>query len=297
MEEDLKNNPLKQLFNSANSVLVLLPPDPGQDLLSAGLSLHLSIKSSGKSSQIGCGSNLESYSQINGLNEVLESIGNKNLQITFDYLEQDLEKVDYEVSADGKFSLLIKPKSGSPVPDSHKVKFSYSGADADLVIAFGITSLEELGKFYADEKKFLDNAKILSVNTTSQEASYTANMFHLANTSFAELTCLLMKRVSLSLSPEAASNLLDSIFQNTDKLTSPRMTADTFSTISFLMKNGAKLPFQTIPFMSPNSPKPPYFEPPLSNPFLKQQPLQDPIPSDWKAPKIFRANTSDQPSN
>ena len=281
MAEEIKNNPLKDLFNSANSVLLILPPDPGQDMLSAGLSLHLSLKSSGKSSQIGCSTELVSFESLQGIAEVRESVGNKNLQITFDFPEEYLEKVDYDISENGKFSLLIKPKSGHSAPDINDVKFSYSGADADLVVVFGINSLEELGKIYADEKKFLDNATLLSINNIGQEASFTPNMFHLANSSFSELICLLLQRLDLLPTPEAANNLLATIFQTTTNLTSPKMTAETFASISYLLKNGGKLPLQTSPTFPNNQPsKPAFFEPPA--------------PADWKTPKIFG---SSQPSS
>ncbi len=294
MEEEIKNNPLKQLFNSANSVLVLLPPDPSQDLLSAGLSLYQSLKSVGKTSQIGCGSSSVNFPSLVGAEEIVESVGNKNLQITFDYLESHLEKVDYEASPDGKFSLVIKPKEGSPVPEASHVKFSYSGANADLVIVFGINSLEELGKLYADEKRFLDTAKIVSINTIGQEAAFTPNMFHLANTTFCELTCLLLQRIEIVPPLDAANNLLNTIYQNTDKLTSPKVSADTFGNISYLMKNGAKLPFQTTPFSLLNQPpvKPAFFDPPTDR-FPTPQDLVENVPQEWKSPKVFSADQVD----
>jgi nanoRNase/pAp phosphatase (c-di-AMP/oligoRNAs hydrolase) len=267
MEVEQKNNALKDLFNSANSILLLLPPDPGQDLLSAGISLHLSLQAINKPCQIGCSSEIPDFPEITGLTEIRSSVGNKNLQISFDFPESQLEKVDYEVSPEGKFSLLVRPKNGFPVPDIKGIKFSYSGANSDLVVVFGINSLEELGKIYAEEKHFLDHANILSINTVGVEAAFAGNMFHLANISFSELLCLMLQRIELIPTPEAACNLLNTIYKNTGNLTSPKMTAETFASIAFLMKNGAKIP-------NLSSEKPSFFEAPL----------------DWKAPKVFHSS-------
>lgn len=277
MTEDSTNNPLKDLFNTSNSVLIILPPDPTEDILLSGISLHLSLVSSQKKSQIGCSSFVSSNQTILGINEVKESIGNKNLQITFDYNESNLDRIDYEGFGNGKFSLVIKPKVGCPTPDSSTVRYNYSGAEADLVIVFGVNSLEELGPIYADEKNFLDQAKILSLNTTGAEASFTKNMFHLANTSFGELIGFLLQRINLTPSSEASSNLLTSIYSFTKNLTT-NITAETFSLISFLMKSGGNLPLQAAPqnaFARPN-----FFNKPADS---------QPVPTDWTTPKIFKA--------
>lgn len=261
-----------KLLESAKSVIVILPGDPSADMVSAGLSLHFSLLSAGKKSQIGCGSEVHVSPGILGAGEIVDSIGAKNLIISFNYHEDDLEKVDYDVRPDGKFYLLIKPKAGAPVPDVSNVKYSYSGAVADLVITLGVNSLEELGKIYADEKAFLDQATILSLNLTPRPASFTEHLLHQSFNSFAEQITVLLDKAGFKPSPDAAKNLLTSIYSETKNLTSPRMTADTFSAISFLMKQGAKLPNQ--PAFATRFAPPAFFEPPLV-PTLSDQSFEE----------------------
>lgn len=278
MEDQNNIGPVGKLIESAKSVIVVLPPEPSSDLVAAGLSLHLSLKESGKQSQLGCGSDVQVDGRFKGAEEIVDSIGSRNLIISFDYHEDDLEKVDYDVRSDGKFYLLIKPKSGAPVPDTSNVKYSYSGASADLVITLGVNSLEELGKVYADEKTFLDGAQILSLNITPRPVTFTGNLFQQPLGSFSELVAQLLEKTKLKVSSDAAFNLLNSIHEETQGLTSPRMTAETFSSIAFLMRSGARLPNQSafVPKFTP----PPFFESP-------EEPQA--IPTDWKTPKIFRA--------
>jgi len=302
MEEKNTQTAAKDLIESAKSVIVCLPPDPGKDLVAAGVSLHLALKEAGKISQIGCGSDVHVDHQIEGVTEIADTIGSRNLIISFDYKEDDLDKVDYDVRDDGKFYLMVKPKTGSPVPDIGGVKYSYSGAEADLVITLGVSSLEELGKIYADEKNFLDNVAILSLSNSLRPAAFTGNLYHKNLSSFSELVTGLLEELKLKLTPPIAQNLLTNIYEGTNSLTSTHLTADTFAAIAFLMRSGAHLPNKQVQF--PRFSQPPFFEIPESPideiPIPEEESLptgqeslptdqtDTPVPSDWNKPKIFR---------
>jgi hypothetical protein len=296
MEDKNNSSTIKNLVDTAQSIIVVLPPDPSKDLVVAATSLHLALKESGKTSQIGCGSEVHVDPQIDGVSEIADTIGSRNLVISFDYQENDLDKVDYDVREDGKFYLLIKPKANAPVPDISNVKYSYSGAAADLVITLGINSLEELGKIYADEKKFLDDANIVSLNTSLRPAAFTGHVFHKNLNSFAELIANFLEEFHLKTSPAISQNLLSNIYESTNNLTGGRLTADTFSAIAFLMRSGAHLPAGK-PVQTPHFSQPPFFEmpeAPVSSPIEENIPLPEeedaPVPSDWNKPKIFRVN-------
>lgn len=295
MEDQNKFGPIIKLIELSQSIIVVLPPDPSQDQIVSGLSIYSALKDSGKDSQIGCGSPISLDPKQYGVSEIADTIGSKNLLISFDYDENNLDKVDYDVRDDGKFYLMVKPKNGAPVPDASNVKFSYSGAEADLVIVFGIGSLEELGKIYADEKNFLDNVKIISINNTPRSISFTPNVIHEQNISYSEITSKLLEKSNLKLSSQTAMNLLNSIHEETSGLTSPKMTADTFSSIAFLMRSGARLPNQQI--FVPRYSQPPFFEVPhapapalAEEPPIPEEDDTKQVPLDWKQPKIFRAS-------
>lgn len=310
MEEKIQETTVKNLIESAKSIIVCLPPDPGKDLVAAGVSLHLALKEAGKISQIGCGSEVHVDQQIEGVTEIADTIGSRNLIISFDYKEDDLDKVDYDVRDDGKFYLLVKPKEGAPVPDISGVKYSYSGATSDLVITLGINSLEELGKIYADEKKFLDDVDVISLSNSLRPAVFTGNLYHKNLGSFSELVTGLLEELNLKVTPPIAQNLLNSVYESTNHLNSNRMTADSFSSIAFLMRSGAYLP--KMQSSTPHLSQAPFFETPstlseenIPLPNEEDQPANQgdlsaesedqpadqagaPVPSDWNKPKIFR---------
>jgi len=301
MEDNKPETTIKKLIESAKSVIVILPPDPGKDLVAAGIGLHLALKEAGKVSQIGCGSDVHIDSQTEGVSEIADTIGSRNLIISFDYQEDNLDKVDYDVRDDGKFYLLVKPKAGAPVPDIGGVKYSYSGATSDLVITLGVSSLEELGKIYADEKNFLDNVETISLNNSLKPAAFTSNNFHKNTSSYSELVTGLLEEIKLKINSSTAQNLLTNIFEGTNNLTGNQITAETFSGVAFLMRSGAHLPHKQI--QAPRFSQAPFFETPSDQPLEENIPLPEeeplpadeegaPVPSDWNKPKIFRVGSN-----
>jgi nanoRNase/pAp phosphatase (c-di-AMP/oligoRNAs hydrolase) len=284
---------LKQELEKANSILILLPPEPDELLISSSLSLFLSLKNLEKKVQIGCSNlNKDNISKLNGLDNIKQSIGSHNLIINFQFKEKDLDKVDYDVDSQGNFQLMVKPKSGSLPPDTKDINYTYSGANADLVIVLGINSKEELGKLYSDEKKFLDDATIISLNKDSRPADFATLSLHTNSaTSIAEIVSFLLLKTKIEPTAEAANLLLKEIYSTTNNLSTPRVTADTFETIAFLIRKGARPPVTSTFTPTPDrlSP-PPVFDQPSS---LKQIPPAQ-VPSDWKKPKIFRSSPGNQ---
>src|SRR5687767_7995773 len=101
-------NKAKELLQSANSVIILLPSQPDTDSLVAGLSLYQSLKSAGKTSVIGSSNLATNQPQIEGQNEIKTNIGNQKLVVSFDYKEENVENVSYDIDEQNKkFNLII----------------------------------------------------------------------------------------------------------------------------------------------------------------------------------------------
>jgi nanoRNase/pAp phosphatase (c-di-AMP/oligoRNAs hydrolase) len=281
---------LKSTLDQAKSIVIALPPDPDIDLISAGLSLYYSL-STNKTVKIGCSSPIKvATARLFGLDQIQTSIGNQNLVISFDYAEEKLDKIDYEKTEEGKVRLLIKPRPGENAPDSKSIQFSYAGANADLIIVLGVQTLEELGKLYSDEKTFFDQANILSINLSNQPNSHAKYSLHTASAScLSEIAAFIIKNTGLSLTPDPASNLLIAISDATGNYTSLKTTAETFDLTAFLLRQGGRrLPSlaQQPSFVQPQPIVTPVATP-TPNPAIQNQ--NQPVPSDWKKPKIFHS--------
>lgn len=286
-------NSLKQKIDKANSILILLPPEPDETLVSSSLGLFLTLEKLKKKVQIGCSSLGQiDQSTLYGLENIKSSIGSHNLIINFQFKEKDLDKVDYDVDEQGNFQLMIKPKPGSPPPDTKDINYTYSGANADLVFVLGVNSFEELGKLYSDEKKFLDQAIVISLNKDSHPASFATHSLHTNSaTSIAEIISFILLKTEIQPTKEASDQLLREIYSTTNNLRTPRLTADTFESIAYLIRNGAKPPMSSLTatnFSPPVPPMPvaPVFDRPT---FMNKIPPAQ-VPSDWEKPKIFRSS-------
>ena len=307
----------KDLTLSAKSVAILLPPEPSTDLVASGLGLYLSLSQAGKQVQIGCSSEIRvENADLFGVDRIKNSIGNQNLIISFDFKEENLKKVDYDVDESGKFMLLIQPQPGCEAPDTNTINYSYSGASADLVFVLGVNSLEELGKLYADEKSFLDKAKIISLNLSSKPAGLNAISLQVSNAScLTEMVGFFLKSVEINPTADAASNLLSVLGTGTNQFNSPKVSADTFETVAFLMRNGGHLgrsplanssrfgafspagnpsfgssAFGGSPFLGNGELTPPVFDDELPPAPSFGMNRTNRVPSDWKkTPKIFKS--------
>ncbi|MBI3954585.1 hypothetical protein HY333_00930, partial [Candidatus Collierbacteria bacterium] len=206
-------NSFKNQFVSAESFAVLLPPNPDADAVSSALAFYLSLNQRGKQVQIGCSSPIRvENADLFGVDKIKTSIGNQNLVISFDYQEENLKKVDYEVDENGKFMLLIQPQPGTPPPDTSTIQYSYSGANADIAIILAASSLEELGSLYSEEKSFLDNVKKISLNLTAKPGNFADFSFHtLSATCLSEITAFVLKEIGFLPTADAAANLLNTI--------------------------------------------------------------------------------------
>ncbi len=225
-------------INSASSVLVLLPSSPDADSLTAALSLHLSLKKAGKNSLIGC-SSLKFDSAPLGVDQIQTAIGNQKLVISFDYVEDKVDLVSYDLDESGKrFNLVITPKEGAAPLDPATVQYAYTGASADLVITFGINSLEELGKIYSDEKAFLDQASIININP-ARPSSFAKINLTATTVSVSELIGSLLKSMSLKPTVDAATNLYRQLLTATNNFQSQSVTAETFELAAYLMRHQA----------------------------------------------------------
>ena len=301
-------NQFKTKLKEANSVLILLPPEPDVDSLSAALSLHLTLKNSGKTSTVGCSTPAKvASSNLFGINQLKTNIGNRNLVISFDYQEDSAENVSYDIDENTrKFNLRIKPKSGSAPLDTSSIIYSYTGAEADLVLTFSINSLEELGRLYSEEKEFLDQSTVANLSLTESPSPFASMSLNSGQFScLSELVAFLLKSVGISPTADASTNLYGQIMSVVNNFQSPKITPDTLETAAFLLRSGAQAPKPKE--QSPTSTAPLFFSPPPITPRNKSvqsqggsvvtstqaassQPVTSGVPSDWTGPKIYRGS-------
>ena len=158
---------------------------------------------------IACGSEMTvKFSSLVGLDRVekLFSGGKESLVVSFDYKEEKVDKVSYNIEGD-KFNLIIKPKEGQLPLDPQDVIFSYSGKKPDLIIAINTSALEEIKKLMQSGEDITPDI-IANIGYVSPNQETDLSLVDKNIASVSELVVGLISRLNLSLDQDIASNLL-----------------------------------------------------------------------------------------
>lgn len=254
--------PLLDLVQQAKTAIILLSANPSYDTVASGLSLALALKEAGKDVQIGCSTPmLVEFTHLVGVDEVKEKVGNRNLQISFEYVDSAVDRVSYSISEDNKtFHLIIAPKTGAKALQSEEVRFQYVGAEADIVFVIGAQSLQDLAQVYEAEKEFFDAAYTVAFTKEPVDAFARMHFHAQEQTCLAEGMAHFLSGLHMPPSEDGASNLLSSIELATDRFQSLNMNAETFELVARLMRAGARRsPFN--PAFAPANPSAQHFLP------------------------------------
>jgi nanoRNase/pAp phosphatase (c-di-AMP/oligoRNAs hydrolase) len=296
MAYQLNFNSVQQALTTAQPVLVIVPKRPSLDKVAAALALFLSLKKAGKEASIVCPDKMTvEFSSLIGLDKITQQSSGKNLIISFDFVEDSIEKVSYNIE-NNKFNLVIQPKIGFPPLSAEKVKYSYSG-EVDLVFIVGAQSLEDLGSLSNQEnnysRKSLVNIDIEAKNTQFGKI----NLLDPTASSCSEIITSLISNLKLPINRDIASNLLLGIEKTTQGFMSSKTSLSTFEAVVFCLRSGG----QRVRKVSwgKQTKKTSLESPPSikSSDFLTKKPLSrslkaKPEPSpDWLEPKIFKGGS------
>ncbi len=226
------------LINQSQQVIVILPPSPSIDALATAAGLATSLTENGKSIQLVCPEKITSPI-TKGLAHLETEVGNRNLLISFPYVESQVDKISYHIGETNKrFYLTIKPKSSAKPLDIKAVEFAYAGFEADLLIFVGVKDLDSLAQLYIGyEDEYKNTSSIALCDQPVEFASVVLTLDQ--RPSLSELAFLLIKASGLTLTGPAGTDLLSGIDSVTDRLRSSSVGADTFMTVAELLQAGA----------------------------------------------------------
>lgn len=284
---------------TAQVVSIVLPQNPNLDKVAAGLALFLSLKKSGKRATIACSTEMTvAFSALVGVDKIQRKLAGRNLTITFDYIEDSIEKVSYNIE-DNKFNLVIQPKAGVPPLSSERVSYSYSGGEADLVFTLGIQDLKDLGGLYQESKSFFEKQTIVDIDINPANNQFgKINLIDPTASSCSEVITHLVSRLGLPIDGDIASNLLLGIERTTNSFSSSKVGAGTFEAAAFCLRARAR---RAVPQRRPTrrkkkkvSLKPmPADVSAAKKPeeLVKEEEGKKKPSPDWLEPKIYKGDT------
>jgi hypothetical protein len=292
MNHQLDFASVQQALTAAQTILVVAPEKPSFDNIAAALALFLSLKKMGKTVDVACPDEMTvEFSSLVGVDKVSQKLGGKNLIISFDYLEDSIEKVSYNIE-NNKFNLLIQPKAGFPPLSPEKVSYTHSGG-ADLIFVIGAQKWEDLSHLSAQEKEASNRKPVINIDIDPKNVQFgKINLTDPTLSSCSEIIAGLFSTLKWPIDQDIATNLLLGIEEATQGFTSPQTNASTFEMTAFCLRAGgrrAKNAVEAKPKgLTPLSPMP-------SRVSAKKPPEEaeeEEKPSaDWFEPKIFKGST------
>lgn len=272
---------LRDLLAGAQTIVIFLPEHATRDAVASGLGLYLSLTQMGKSVTIVYPkSPIVGWSHLVGLNKLTTKLGNKNFVISLDYKEGSIEKVSYNIEGD-KFNLVIEPRTGAPLLSQENVTFGASGMSADLLITVEVAKLENLGKYYTENKATFEQKPVVVIDNKTGNTQYGKVNVVRPSASIAELVTRLINDLQLPFDGDIASNLYDGLVMGSRTFSSQATNADTFEMAAYLLRAGARKAFGVR--QQEERPK-------VETGATAGQPEAPQTPPDWLKPKIYKGS-------
>lgn len=231
---------LQELLTTAQNIIIIVKAEEQFDYFASAMALSLALQSAQKQVDLfSVNQNNPNWSFLAGVDQIRKQLGKQNLVISFDYNEQAVDKVSYYIGEESKkFYLTIKPQKGCQPLAENSVHFSYSGAEADLIILINIEDLKSLDNLYHGYESLYQDAALVTINNfDSQLGSLNLNLAD--NFCLSEGIFLLIQNLGLTVPAAAASNFLAGIEVASNRFTSLSMTGQTFEIIAQLISLGA----------------------------------------------------------
>jgi len=263
--DESKLNHLKNLITSAQNIIIVIGEEASFDQVASALALaqllsdtnhkneqfdssldsntvENALADSKDHKQIRLASPKKSLgtSQLTGMEGISQELGHQSLTISFDYSEEKVDKISYHIGEEaGKFYLTVKPRVGVEPLDPKTVKYSLTGAEADLLVLFGVSELDKLDQLYFGYEELYRNTPLISFHVFETDFG-TVKIDTSPFSSTAEAVYELVSHLTLEITSDPATNLLAGIEQASNCFQSRTTNAETFAIVSDLLKRGAR---------------------------------------------------------
>lgn len=251
MKYDSQIGELRNLLTSAKNILIAVPSGADVDKLAAGLSLFLTFEAAGKQVSIVCDDNiLVGQSHLFGVDHVQKtpsSTEGGNLTLTLEGVAASdntvpaLEKLDW-YAENSNLNLVFHVLPGQTFQPARIVP-KYQGSGFNLIFVVGTANLNALGNVYSQNQSVYSGTHIVNIDMQPANTSFgQTNVLDTGASSLSEMAGNLITDLGFNLDSDIASNLLTGIFDATNNLSDPKVTADTYMAVANCLRVGGKKP-------------------------------------------------------
>lgn len=299
MKYDALLGDLKNQLANVKKAAVLLPAILDTDTLSAGLSLMLALRQSGKDVAIVTQHPLTvNHAILYGVGEVknnlpAESSGNFVLSLSGVVDNQGLvpalEKLDWYPEGD-KLNLVFHVAAGKTFQPS-EITSSYKNSGYNMFFVVGAANINDLGVIYQQNQEMFGKAPIVNIDKNPSNGKYGwINVIDTDTSSISEMMVTFISSLGFLIDADIASNILVGIYEATGGLTHS-VKPDTFMAAGLALQSGGKiptgpaststqgLPIQTTPVVEPQPVPQPQMQYQSPQQIVVPTPVQDqPVP-------------------
>lgn len=317
MKYDGQITELKNLLPSAKNIAIAIPSGVDIDKLAAGLSFFLAFEAVGKEVSIVCDDNiLVGQSHLFGVDHVqktLSSTEGGNLTLILEGVAASdntipaLEKLDW-YAENSNLNLVFHVLPGQTFQPARIVP-RYQGSGFNLIFVVGAANLNTLGNVYSQNQSTYSGTHIVNIDTQAANTSFgQTNVLDTGVSSLSEMAVNLITDLGLNLDSDTASNLLTGIFDETNNLSDPKVTADTYMAVAQCLRVGGKKPgvqkqsssYDWNAVSAAIGSNAPIAVPPVVSNYPQPSPEEKPaeegvvsetVEPEWLTPKIFKGSS------
>lgn len=252
---DAQITELKNLLPSAKTILIALPANASIDQLASGLALFLTLEAAGKQVSIVCDDTIKvGQAHLFGIDHVQKTIpstegGNLTLVLegvaASDNTVPALEKLDW-YAENNNLNLVFHVLPGQTFQPA-KIVPKYQGSGFNLIFTVGAVNLNALGNIYSANTQAFSGTHIVNIDTQVANTSFgQTNVLDTNASSVSEVMTSVITDLGLNLDADTASNLLAGIFDVTNNLTDPKVTAETYMAVANCLRVGGRKPSSLV---------------------------------------------------
>ncbi len=270
MQVNVVSDQIKELFEKAENVLIVLGNNPDNDSACLAASLVEVSSAYKKKSLLLTNNELPIAAKPLVKPEMInQRLSPESLIISFDWSKNQLDKVSYNIDG-SRFDLIVSSRGQRINPAD--ISYSYKGQKFDLVLTVGVKNLAELNSFGVENDIF-NHLPSLNFDKRSDNTQFAKiNLVSATTDGVCYLAANIFKSAKILLPTKAAEIMLVGIREATNNFTAVADPA-AFEAAGYLKRC-------MIPGM-------------VNFGNEKEKPVeneQDEVPENWLSPKIFRSS-------
>ncbi|MBT4849311.1 hypothetical protein HON36_00470 [Candidatus Parcubacteria bacterium] len=232
---DLPLDQIAKVLNGSNRVLLTGPANPNVDVVSTAAAWWLFLTGQKKLVDISFSGRISKFNFLPNKIKINDELKDTNkFQIVLDTNGTGVKQLSYDLK-EGKLVINIIPENGTF--DKNDVSTEKGDYKYDLIIIFGATSLESLGKNFDEHRHFFHNVKLVNIDRSILNENFgRLNIVESGATSLADISYHVLKK---HIDKDMATCLLAGMISATNSFQSPQVRPDTLEMASQLIIKGA----------------------------------------------------------